>query len=166
MTTKKTESEFCTSAASHENWLANTGATAHIIMQDNRMVNLYQLNISVVVGDGTEVTCTKRGDITLRMGEKAFTLKQVLYTPKFHKNIISIGVLIRDGCEILVSSSTMTTTKGQTQVCFNQEPNGVLYYFKGYRNTYAIMVTMSVDYPTENQDISSRDDNSTNSMHA
>jgi hypothetical protein len=143
--TEKTLPKICTSAASHENWLADTGATAHITMQDVAMVNVQPVSIGVVVGDGTAVTCTKRGDITLLMGKKTLTLKDVLYTPKFQKNIISIAVLIRDGYDLSVSGSTMTIKKGQNQLCFNREPNGVLYYFKGCRATYANVVSMVVD---------------------
>ena len=47
--TKKTASEMCASAASHENWLADTGATAHITMEDDAMVNVKPVNIAVVV---------------------------------------------------------------------------------------------------------------------
>ena len=159
--TDKTKSELCISAASNENWLADTGATAHITMQDAGMINVQSVNIAVVVGDGAEVKCTKRGDITLLMGGKTLILKGVLYTAKFHQNIISIGVLIRDGYDLTVSGSTMTIKKGSNQLCLNRETNGVLYYFKGCRATYANMVLMNVETTTENQNFLSGEDKAT-----
>ena len=158
---EKTLPEICTSAASHENWLADTGAMAHITMQDIAMVNVQPVNNGVVVGNGTEVTCIKHGDITLLMGQKTLMLKDVLYTPNFHKNIISIGVLIHDSYDLTISGSTMTFKKAQNELCFNHEPNGVLYYFKDCWATYASVVSMVVDSPTENLQILSREDKST-----
>jgi hypothetical protein len=130
--------EFCASAvaprsiALQENWLADTGATAHITMSDVGMTNVRPVSVTVVVGDGSEIKCTKRGDIKLTNGEKTMILKDVLYTPKFHKNIVSLGVLIRDGFDLSVTGSTMTVKKGRGgHISFNRETNGVFYYFKG-----------------------------------
>ena len=143
--------EFCASAvaprsiALQENWLADTGATAHITMSDVGMTNVRPVSVTVVVGDGSEIKCTKRGDIKLTNGEKTMTLKDVLYTPKFHKNIVSLGVLIRDGFDLSVTGSTMTVKKGRGgHISFNRETNGVLYYFKGSRASYADVVSMVI----------------------
>ena len=128
--------EFCASAvaprsiALQENWVADTGATAHITMSDVGMTNVRPVSVTVVVGDGSEIKCTKRGDIKLTNGEQTMTLKDVLYTPKFHKNIVSLGVLIRDGFDLSVTGSTMTVKKGRGgHISFNRETNGVLYFF-------------------------------------
>jgi hypothetical protein len=91
---------------------------AHIAMQDVAMVNVQPVNIGVVVGNGTEVTCIKCGDIMLLMGQKILMLKDVLYTPNFHKNIISIGVLIHDSYNLTISGSIMTIKKAQNELCF------------------------------------------------
>ena len=143
--------EFCASAvaprsiALQENWLADTGSTAHITMSDVGMTNVRPVSVTVVVGDGSEIKCTKRGDIKLTNGEKTMKLKDVLYTPKFHKNIVSLGVLIRDGFDLSVTGSTMTVKKGRGgHISFNRETNGVLYYFKGSRTSYADVVSMVI----------------------
>ena len=87
--------EFCASAiapcsfALQENWLADTLATAHdITMSDVGMANVRPVSFTVVLGDGSEIKCTKRGDIKLTKRKKTMTLKDVLYKPKFHKNIV------------------------------------------------------------------------------
>ena len=103
--------EFCgaSSDTKQENWLADTGATSHITMSDTEMTDVETVDIVVVVGNGNEITCTKRG--TLRLKTKSgnvLPLKKVLYTPKFHKNIVSIGVLIKSGYHVQMSGSTMT----------------------------------------------------------
>jgi len=58
------------------------------------MTNVKAVNVRVVVGDGKEVICKERGDFCVRnkVTNETLLLKNVLYTPTFHKNIISIVV--------------------------------------------------------------------------
>ena len=53
------EGQYCASSNGMERWLADTGATTHITMSDEYMTNVENVNISVIVGDGKEVVCTK-----------------------------------------------------------------------------------------------------------
>ena len=71
------------------------------------MTNVRPVSVTVVVGDGSEIKCTKRGDIKLTNGEKTMTLKDVLYTPKFHKNIVSLGVLIHNSFDLSPQNKTL-----------------------------------------------------------
>ena len=144
---KINNNEFCASVvvapcsiALQENWLTDSGATAHITMIDIGMTNVCPVSVTVVVSDGSDIKCTKRGDIKLANGERTMTLKDVLYMPKFHKNIVSLGVLIRESFNFSVTGSTMTIKKGHGHISFNRETNGVLYYCKGSRVSYADVV--------------------------
>ena len=55
--------------------------------------------MKVIVGDGNEVTCNKRGDIHVYNdnNKEALCLKRILYAPFFHKNIVSIGKFAQQG---------------------------------------------------------------------
>ena len=68
-----------------ERWLADTGATTHITTNDTGMTNVENVNVKVLVGDGKEVVCRKRGDITISNGNETLQLRNVLYTKHFAK---------------------------------------------------------------------------------
>ena len=68
------------------------------------MSNIDQVNVKVIVGDGTEISCTKRGNLRLTDGKGELLLQRVLYSPKIHKNIVSIGSLIRDGHQVEIEN--------------------------------------------------------------
>ena len=57
--------QFCgaSSTTNSEHWLADTGATSHITMSDTHMTNVEEVDITVMVGNGNEITCTKRGTL-------------------------------------------------------------------------------------------------------
>ena len=102
------KSEFCAKSDGSEKWLADTGATTHISMSDTGMTNVTSVNVKVIVGDGSEVICTKRGDILTSDGTHKMLLKRVLYAPSFHKNIISVGQFMSNNSLRWVSSCLTT----------------------------------------------------------
>ena len=59
------EDQYCVSSNGTERWLVDTGATTHITMTDEYMTNVENVKVSVIVGYGKEVVCTKRGDILI-----------------------------------------------------------------------------------------------------
>ena len=78
---------------------------------------------------------------TIKMTDKKLLLgKNVLvYTPAFHKNIISIGTFVCDGkYELGMEHNKMTLTKaGKTEMLdFKHDHSDVLYYFQGTREIY------------------------------
>ena len=89
--------QYCTSSNGMEHWLADTGATTHITMTDEYMTNVGNVNVSVIVGDGKEVVCTKRGDILIANKTCSMLLCTVLCNSHFHKNIVSIGQFVKNG---------------------------------------------------------------------
>ena len=126
--------EFYASSKGKERWLADTGATTHITMNDHNMTNVENVNVTVIVGDGKEVICMKRGDILISNGESKMLLQQVLYTPNFHQNIVSIGQFARrGGSEVLMRGSTLRLRKEASthELTFKCNSNSVLYYYKG-----------------------------------
>ena len=67
-----------------EHWLADTGATSHITAQDKFMSNIEQVNVKVIVGDCTEISCTKRGDLRLTDGKGVLYLTTSILKCRSH----------------------------------------------------------------------------------
>jgi hypothetical protein len=68
------------------------------------------------------------------------TLKDVLYMPEFHKNIVSLGVIIRDGFELSVTGSTMTVKKGSGgHISFNRETKAAMEFSIILKETARVM---------------------------
>ena len=99
------------------------------------MTNVTTVNVKVIVGDGSEVVCTKRGDILTSDGTHKMLLKRVLYAPSFHKNIVSVGLFVSNNqYQVKMNTKTLTIhNKNGSELTFNREGSGVLYYFKGHR---------------------------------
>ena len=136
--TRKEEKEVCAVTDDYDIWLADSGASSHITMDDRGMTNIENVHVLVIVGDGKEVLCTKRGDILLtgQNGQKVL-LKKVLYTNCIHKNLISIGTFVLKGnYEVTMKGSNLTLLKNdglKGQLDFKSNGKEALYYFKGKR---------------------------------
>jgi hypothetical protein len=154
------EREFCASSEGKERWLADTGATTHITMNDKYMTDIETVKVTVIVGDGKEVLCTKRGNIIVSNGESSMLLQGVLYTPDFHKNIVSIGQFVKKGgCEVLMRGSTLSLRKedSEQELTFRCDSTSVLYYFEGNRMSSGETVLVSDDATTSNSDGNKQD---------
>ena len=129
------KSEFCASSDGTEKWLADTGATTHISMSDRHMTNAEDVSIKVIVGDGNEVLCTKRGDVTISDGKNKMLLQRVLHAPSFHKNIVSVGLFVANHKHTVeMNSKTLKIHNDErNELTFQRDDAGVLYYFKGFR---------------------------------
>ena len=74
-----------------------------------------------------------------KVTNETLLLKNVLYTPTFHENIISIGTFVCDSkYELGMKNNKMTLTKaGKTEMLdFKCDHSDVLYYFQGTRGIY------------------------------
>ena len=119
-----------------EQWLADTGATTHITTSDAGMTNVENVNVKVLVGDGTEVICRKRGDITVANGDQVLHLRNVLYTRHFAKNIVSVGQLLKNSdYSVVMQDKRLSLVNGKdgSELHFKCNDGGVLFYFKGSR---------------------------------
>ena len=85
------------------------------------MTNVKAVNVRIVVSDhGKEVICKECGDVCVRnkVTHETLLFKNVLYTPTFDKNIISIGTFVCDGkYELGMKRNKMTLIKaGKTEI--------------------------------------------------
>ncbi|KAL2242389.1 UNVERIFIED_CONTAM: Retrovirus-related Pol polyprotein from transposon RE1 [Sesamum indicum] len=96
---------------SNENWIMDSGASAHMSMNASLFHNLRNLDIvsSVKLPDGNVYKVRQIGDI--RISDK-LTLRNVLYTPDFKYNLLSINAL----CEVGNISVLFTDSQ-----CFVQD---------------------------------------------
>ena len=112
------------------------------------MTNVEKVKVRVIVGDGKEVLCTKRGDVLVTSSNgKTLHLKKVLYTPLFHKNIVSIGVFVqKSDYEVSIKGQTLSLSKTNEleNIEFKSEGKELLYYFEGTHDlgtTETVMTT-------------------------
>jgi hypothetical protein len=87
-------------------------------------------------------------------------LQGVLYTPDFHKNIVSIGQFVKKGgCEVLMRGSTLSLRKedSEQELTFRCDSTSVLYYFEGNRMSSGETVLVSDDATTSNSDGNKQD---------
>ena len=79
------------------------------------MFNVENVSVHVIVGDGKKVVCTKHGDVLLNGKNRAtLLLQQVLYTPRFHKNIFCVGALVKKD---VYDTDNRTKPQVDTQEC-------------------------------------------------
>ncbi|KAG7536467.1 Integrase catalytic core [Arabidopsis suecica] len=77
---------------SANNWLLDSGATHHITSDLNNLAlhQPYTGADDVMVADGSTVPITHTGSASLFTNSRPLTMKNVLYVPDIHKNLISV----------------------------------------------------------------------------
>jgi hypothetical protein len=157
--TPVTDQCHVTSVDGTERWLADTGATTHITTNDTGMTNVENVSVKVLVGDGKEVVCRKRGDITIYNGNETLQLRSVLYTKQFAKNIVSVGQILKNKSYSAVMQNdrlSLVNSNDGSKLHFKCNNGGVLFYFNGIRQPPVSHVeeVYDIDNPAENVPIS------------
>ena len=106
-------------------WIADSAATSHITNSDYGMYDCKMVNLPVTVGDGSEVTATKIGNLDLQVHYKdgktaKVTLTGVQYVPKFYIKLFSLTAAMSKGFDISSEGMTMMVKKGNTKISFDQ----------------------------------------------
>jgi len=75
--------------------IADSGATSHITNKNAGMYECKMVNLPITIGDGSEVTATKIGNMDMEVHYKdgstaKVTLTGVQYVPKFYKMLFSL----------------------------------------------------------------------------
>ena len=146
VTNKCTDANKATST-DMEHWSADTGATTHMTVQDKFMSNIEQVSVKVIVGDGTEISCTKQGNLRLTDGKGGLFLQHVLYSPKIHKNIVSIGSLICNGHKVKIENRNLIVKDSKMrEIIFTCKNESVLYNLMGccFPYNYVAMSTQTI----------------------
>jgi hypothetical protein len=96
------------SAYEEQQWLANSGANAHIT---NQLENLqikqpFQQAEDVAVGNGTSLTIENTGSTLLHSPDSTFRLKNILHCPQAFANLLSIQKFCTDNsCYFILTTS-------------------------------------------------------------
>jgi hypothetical protein len=102
-----------------ECWILDSAATHHICMDSKLVTNLIPTNVQVLTGKrGATMNITKMGEVILEpitTGE-IIRLRNVLFDETSIANIISIPVLMRSGCVVMMKGQDMEITRNKTLV--------------------------------------------------
>ena len=84
-------------------------------------------------------------------------MQQVLYVPRFHKNIVCVEAFVKkDDYKVQRSGQSLWLTRksAQAHINFRSKTNGVLYYFQGTKAigeaSHAAMTTSTVTNKDDN----------------
>jgi hypothetical protein len=61
-----------------ERWLIDSGAMSHITNSDSYLTEQESVSVNVMVGDGKEILCVKRGNVCVKKGLQTLQLRRVL----------------------------------------------------------------------------------------
>ena len=119
--------------AHEDDLLLNSGANIHCSMTTDGMRNVKQSCSKVLVADKSKVTAQYRGDLSIiaEEGDAVVLLQEVRVMPNFHRNIVSLPILLSKGCTIVYVnySKIVIATKGGVMLTFRRKADD-LYYMR------------------------------------
>jgi hypothetical protein len=97
-----------TNSTYEEQWLADSGANAHITNQlDNLQIQQpFQQTEEVAVGNGTGLQIENIGSALLQTSHSSFKLNNILHCPKASANLLSIQKFCHDNCCYFILTSS------------------------------------------------------------
>jgi hypothetical protein len=91
-----------TGKPSQHTFLADSGASGHMINDDDGMYDVKPVKINITIGDGKQLTCTKIGNKNYTVKgcgkDEIIVLKDVMFVPGLYVNLFSIGRALQHGC--------------------------------------------------------------------
>ena len=116
-----------------EEWLGDSGATAHITNSNYGMTNMRDCKVPVTVSTGEVTMATTVGDIILmtETGEKV-KLLNVLHVPSANRNLLSTNRFTQAGAEMYVDKEKMTIQKDSKTFTLESTGHGNnrMYYLR------------------------------------
>ena len=118
--------------ANDERFLADTGATTHIVKENTCLYKKRRANLcGMKVGTGAVTRVTEKGDLNLQdMNGVVFTLHKVHVVPAITRNIISISQLLREGWQLGGTREVLTMTKDGDTIIFERDNVSELYFVR------------------------------------
>ena len=116
-------------------WYLDTGATSHMTGKKNLFYEFYEsYKGNVRFGDDSRIIIEGRGKLLLNSkGDTQITLMNVLYTPKLNANIMSLGCLDEQGCQITLGKGILTIRDENGRLLTRiKRSSGRLYLLKLY----------------------------------
>ena len=107
-----------------DTWIGDTGATSHMIHNDEGLLNVTLINEKVKIGNGKEMRATKRGTLPCTIvqtdGTKTNCSIEVKVLPDLWCNLFSITGAIKKGFQISNKGMMLQLSKGSTTIKFDR----------------------------------------------
>lgn len=117
-----------------DQWVADTGAPAHITGRRDLFTTFKQFNQTFQLADGSTAEIKGTGEIMLNclvLGKwKPVTLKDVVYIPDWKKNLFSLGSAERFGTKVSIQNGIMLIRKGDNVVAMAKRANNNTFRMK------------------------------------
>ena len=98
---------------SQRDWILDTGSANHLCFRREYFDTFQEVQGFVTWGDGTRCRVMGIGTVKIKMFDGAVrTLGDVVYVPKFRRNLISLSQLDSKGCRILSAGGVMKVSRG------------------------------------------------------
>jgi hypothetical protein len=140
---------------SEDKYLLDSGANVHCAVSDKGMRNLHQGAGHVIVGDSRKIDCGTVGDLPLvtETGDIVI-LQDMKVFPNFHRNIVSLQILLAKGCMITNANSSKITIQGprNLKLEFRRDTDN-LYYMKAQKLEVENIVAVNVEEKGELKEI-------------
>ncbi|KAL7572172.1 hypothetical protein ACA910_005524 [Epithemia clementina (nom. ined.)] len=121
--------------ASKDDYLLDSGANVHCTIKKTGMINVEFFSSQVTVGDSRQVKVTMIGDLPLTTEDnEEITLCETRVIEGFHRNIISLPILLKKGCQVNKASHCQIEIKcpNNTTLKFTRRIDN-LYYLQASR---------------------------------
>ena len=111
-------------------WIIDSGATTHICSKRELLTDINNVSTAqkIFVGDGHAVTTQGTGNVKLAAH---IEMKNVLFCPDLHVNLISVSKLLEKGCNVYFENETCSIWKGKQKLFSAHKTNG-LYIVEGH----------------------------------
>ena len=140
---------------SEDRYLLDSGANVHCVISEQGMRNLKQGKGNVIVGDSRKVQSGKVGDLPLVTETGSIVLLQDMKVfPNFHRDIVSLPILLAKGCKITYVNHSKIIIKGpkHLQMEFRQDSDN-LYYMSAQKLEVQNIVAVNVEEKGELKEI-------------
>ena len=119
--------------AHEDDFMLDSGANIHCSTTAAGMQNARLNHSKVLVADKSKVTAQQKGNLPIVMeeGNAIVLLSEVRVMPNFHRNIVSLPILLSKGCSVVYANYTkiVVATKGGTALTFRRKADD-LYYMR------------------------------------
>lgn len=114
-------------------WILYSGATQHMIRDEELLIETYEVNKKITMGNKTIENVVKDGKVRLELDNIVLVLTDVLYMEGLTCNIISVTRMLKKGFKIIGDQNSLTLTKCDTTIIEKNKfltQNGFLFGLK------------------------------------
>ena len=117
-----------------ENWLFDSGATVHMTTDPKYMEEMEPTDKEVTVGNGNTIKATSKGNLTLKHPQgHMLKLSNVLYVPKFNRNILSMGRILKNNTSVKASHNSLTIQRNGQNMHLELDKKTNMFYLRAKR---------------------------------